>query len=83
MKLPRNLSGTDLVKVLKKRYGWEVHGREGSHVTLKKENEHLILTVPLHTQLDPGTLLAILRKANTLYDDIFPKNPTSLEKINF
>lgn len=73
MKLPRDLSGIDLVKVLKKHYGWEVHGREGSHVTLKKENEHVILTVPMHSQLDPGTLLAILRKANIEKDDFLNK----------
>lgn len=64
MKLPRNLSGIDVIKVLKKSFGWEVHGRAGSHVTLKKLNERVILTVPLHDHLDPGTFLAILRKAN-------------------
>ena len=73
MKLPRDLSGVDVVKVLKKHYGWEIHSREGSHVTLKKENEKIILTVPLHKQLDPGTLLAILRKANVEKEDFIAK----------
>ena len=73
MKLPRDASGIDVVKVLKKYYGWEIHSREGSHVTLKKVNEKIILTVPLHSQLDPGTLLAILRKANVEKDDFIEK----------
>ena len=64
MKLPRNLSGLNVVKVLTKYYGWEVHRREGSHITLKKSSERYILTVPNHNRLVPGTLLAILRKAN-------------------
>jgi len=73
MKLPRNLSGIDVIKVLRRHYGWEIHRREGSHVTLKKENERIILTVPLHNQLDPGTLLAILRKAGIEKEDFLAK----------
>ena len=73
MKLPRDLSGIDVIKILKKSYGWEIHSREGSHVTLKKENEKIILTVPLHRQLDPGTLLAILRKANIEKNEFLEK----------
>ena len=73
MKLPRDLSGIDVIKILKKNYGWDIHSREGSHVTLKKENEKVILTVPLHRQLDPGTLLAILRKANIEKNEFLEK----------
>lgn len=73
MKLPRDLSGIDVIKVLKKYYGWEIHSREGSHVTLKKINEKIILTIPLHRQLDIGTLLAILRKANIEKGDFIEK----------
>ena len=73
MKLPRNLPGIEVIKVLKKHFNWEIHSREGSHVTLKKENEKIILTVPLHKQLDPGTLLAILRKANIEKEDFLEK----------
>jgi len=73
MKVPRDLSGVDAIKVLKKHYGWEIHSREGSHVTLKKINEKIILTVPLHNQLDVGTFLAILRKANIEKDDFIEK----------
>ena len=73
MKLPRDLSGIAVIKALKKYYGWEIHSREGSHVTLKKESENVILTVPLHKQLDPGTLLAILRKANIEKEEFIGK----------
>ena len=73
MKLPRNLSGLEVIKVFKKYYGWEIHSREGSHVTLKKESEKVILTVPLHDQLDPRTFLAILRKANIEKNDFLEK----------
>ena len=69
MKIPRNLSGIDVIKVLKKHYDWEVYRRQGSHVTLKKKSEMEILTVPLHSQLDVGTFLAILRKANIEKED--------------
>jgi len=60
MKIP---SGIEVIKTLTKHYGWVVHSRAGSHVTLKKENEMSILTVPVHSQLKIGTFLAILRKA--------------------
>ena len=69
MKLPRNLSGFKLIKVLTKNYGWKTHNQSGSHVTLKKEGEKNILTVPLHNNLDPGTTLSILRKASVEKDD--------------
>ncbi len=61
MKTP---SGIDVIKILTKHYGWVIHRREGSHITLKKENEMSILTVPFHSQLKIGTFLAILRKAD-------------------
>ena len=73
MKLPKNLSGLELVKILTKHYGWQAHRREGSHITLKKENAASLLTVPLHKQLDTGTLLAILRKAKIERDDFIEK----------
>ncbi len=73
MRLPRNLSGAEFIKVLTKHYSWEIHRREGSHVTLKKEKEIEILTIPLHSDLRIGTLLAILRKAGIEKDDFLKK----------
>jgi len=73
MKIPRNLSGMEVIKVLVKYYDWEIYRRQGSHVTLKKKSEAKILTVPLHSQLDVGTFLAILRKANVEKEDFLNK----------
>lgn len=73
MKIPRNLSGMEVIKVLVKHYGWEVYRRQSSHVTLKKKSEAEILTVPLHANLDIGTFLAILRKANIEKEDFLKK----------
>ena len=73
MKIPRNLSGMEVMKALVKYYDWEVYRRQGSHVTLKKKSEAEILTVPLHYHLDIGTFLAILRKANIEKEDFLKK----------
>jgi predicted RNA binding protein YcfA (HicA-like mRNA interferase family) len=73
MKIPRNLSGMDVIKVLVKHYNWEVCRRHGSHITLKKKSEAEILTVPLHANLDIGTFLAILRKADIEKEDFLKK----------
>ena len=73
MKIPRNISGIGVIKVLVKHYDWEIYRRQGSHVTLKKKSESEVLTVPLHSQLDVGTFLAILRKANIEKEDFLNK----------
>ena len=59
--MPR-ISGQRLIKVLSK-FGWKVARQKGSHVTLVKEGSFVILTVPLHKELDRGTLRSIIRKA--------------------
>mgnify|MGYP000105987131 CR=1 FL=1 len=61
MKLPRDLSGEELAKLLRK-YGYEVTRQTGSHMrlTTKLEGEHHI-TIPKHKTLKPGTLNSILR----------------------
>ena len=60
MKLPRGLSGADLVKALS-RVGYEVTRQTGSHVRLTRfgsPNHHV--TVPEHRELATGTLAVIL-----------------------
>lgn len=61
MKLPRDLSGTDLVKALG-RLGYQEDHRTGSHVrlTTQRGGEHHV-TVPAHESIKIGTLNAILR----------------------
>ncbi|CAN5203222.1 hypothetical protein BH09BAC1_BH09BAC1_01760 [soil metagenome] len=60
MKLPRNLSGLDLIKALKK-YEYEIVRQKGSHIRLRTtlNGEHNI-TIPNHNPLKSGTLSAIL-----------------------
>ena len=73
MKLPTNLSGLEVIQVLTKYYGWGIHRRKGSHVTLKKTGSLEILTVPVHDRLDQGTLLSIIRKAGIEKEDFISK----------
>ena len=61
MKLPRDLSGQDLVKALA-RFEYVVMRQTGSHIrlTTQQNGEHHI-TIPLHDPLKIGTLNSILR----------------------
>ena len=62
MKLPRDLSGTELIKLLCKHYGYGRVNQEGSHVVLETTTprKHRI-SIPDHAQLRIGTLNAILK----------------------
>ena len=59
------VSGRKVIKALTKA-GFQVAGRKGSHVKLKKrvDDKVLIVIVPDHEELATGTLKAILRQAN-------------------
>ncbi len=62
MKVPRDLSGAHLVKVLCRDWGYRQLNQEGSHVILQTETpEHQRLAIPNHNPLRVGTLNAILR----------------------
>jgi predicted RNA binding protein YcfA (HicA-like mRNA interferase family) len=60
VKLPRDLSGSAVVKALERR-GFTVARQSGSHVRLVKAG--LRVTVPLHRSLAVGTLQSILNQA--------------------
>ena len=62
MRLPRDLSGSDLAKALA-RLGYQVTRRTGSHIrlTTRQRGEHRV-TIPAHDALKLGTLNAILRE---------------------
>jgi predicted RNA binding protein YcfA (HicA-like mRNA interferase family) len=62
MKLPRDLSGAELIKLLCKHFGYSRLNQEGSHVILETNDprQHRI-SVPDHSPLRVGTLNAILR----------------------
>jgi len=60
MKLPREISGEDLAKLLKK-YGYEITRQTGSHIrltTAEKGKHHI--TIPAHKYLKIGTLSSVL-----------------------
>jgi len=61
-KLPL-VSGKKCIKVLEK-FGFVIYRQRGSHITLVRENPPNQTTVPLHKELDRGTLKAILRQCN-------------------
>ena len=60
MRIPRDLSGGELLKLLKV-YGYEATRQTGSHIrlTIQQMGEHHI-TVPNHSPLKIGTLSAII-----------------------
>ena len=62
MKLPRDLSGAELIKLLCKHSGYRRVNQEGSHVILEtsEPRQHRI-SIPDHAPLRVGTLNAILR----------------------
>lgn len=62
MRLPRDLSGEDLISILERRWGYRSIRQVGSHVTLETDepSRHRI-AVPMHKVLRLGTLNAILR----------------------
>lgn len=61
MKIPRDLSGAELVKILCKQYGYRRIHQVGSHIILQTESPtHHRLSVPEHSPLRIGTLNAIL-----------------------
>ena len=66
-KLPR-ISGTEAIKAFR-RFGWQKVRQRGSHVTRAKAGTQLVLTVPLHFELDRGTLCRLIRDAGISVDE--------------
>jgi predicted RNA binding protein YcfA (HicA-like mRNA interferase family) len=60
MRLPRDLSGADLAKVLRV-LGYEITRQTGSHIrlTTRRRGEHHV-TIPSHSSLKIGTLGGVL-----------------------
>jgi predicted RNA binding protein YcfA (HicA-like mRNA interferase family) len=68
MRLPRDLSGQDLVRALR-ALGYQVTRQTGSHLRLTtlEHGEHHI-TIPQHGSLRVGTLAAILANIAQHFD---------------
>ena len=63
MKLPRELRGRDLARVLRAQWAYRQVNQVGSHIILETETpQHHRLSVPDHKPLRIGTLNAILRQ---------------------
>ena len=61
----RVLSGRDAVRIFEV-FGFSIAHQRGSHVKLKRTPDTgaaQTLTVPLHDEIDKGTLMAIYRQA--------------------
>ena len=62
MKLPRNVSGRDLVRSLRRDWKYQKIHQTGSHIILETdEPSRQRITVPDHKALRIGTLNSILR----------------------
>jgi predicted RNA binding protein YcfA (HicA-like mRNA interferase family) len=70
VKLPRDVSGREVIKVLQK-IGYRIVHRKGSHVRLRDDANprHLPVTVPDHKRIKPGLLRQILRNADLTVDE--------------
>lgn len=55
------ISGNDLIKFLTKKEGFQIIRQRGSHVRLA-HNDGRKTVVPLHPELDRGTLSGILKQ---------------------
>ena len=68
MKMPRSVSGTDLVKALK-RLGYEQTRQTGSHIRLSlQQPKQQHLTIPNHDPIKVGTLAAIVADVSAQLD---------------
>ncbi len=63
MRLPRDLSGDEVVRLLVRHFEYQIIRTRGSHVTVRRETSsdpsHSV-TVPQHRNLKVGTLDAIV-----------------------
>ena len=69
MKLPTDLSGQELVKVLL-RVGFVVNRQRGSHIILRRGNPYARFVVPDHKRVRLGTLRQILNEAGVTVEEL-------------
>ena len=67
-KLPRGMSGKEVVKALQ-RAGFYVKRQKGSHIVLRRDNPFAQVVVPDHKSVDTGTLTTILDGADLSVED--------------
>lgn len=61
----RNFSGREVISIFS-GFGFSVVSQKGSHVKLRRiaGGQKQSLTIPLHREMDKGTLKAIIRQAS-------------------
>jgi predicted RNA binding protein YcfA (HicA-like mRNA interferase family) len=69
VKLPTDLSGQELVKVLL-RVGFVVNRQRGSHIILRRGNPYARVVVPDHKRVRLGTLRQILNEAGVTVEEL-------------
>ncbi len=62
------ISGAQCVKALEKA-GFVVYRQRGSHITMVRQTPPAQTTVPIHKELDRGTLRAIIRQTGLSVDE--------------
>ena len=67
MKVPRDASGREVARALK-RLGFDDDGQRGSHMYFRKT--HFRVTVPNHDAIHPKTLQSIVRQAGITMDEL-------------
>ncbi|MEA3198889.1 MAG: hypothetical protein QOE90_317 [Thermoplasmata archaeon] len=67
----RVVSARELLRVLRS-LGFEVVGRKGSHIRLKRRDPSptRVVVMPDHAEIAPGTLASILRQAGLTREDL-------------
>ncbi len=73
MRLPRDISGDEMVRLLRRRYGYQFTRQVGSHMQLTttiRGTEHHV-SVPRHRYVRVGTLRTILTRVSN-YLEIEP-----------
>ena len=61
----RRLSGNEVIKIFNS-FAFTIHSQKGSHVKLRRmvEGRKQTLTIPVHEEMENGTLRAIIRQAS-------------------
>ena len=67
-KLPRGMSGKEVVKALE-RAGFYTKRQKGSHIVLRRDNPFAQVVVPDHKSVDTGTLASIIDGADLSVED--------------
>ena len=68
-KLPRDLSGEQVVKALQ-RAGFYVRRRRSSHVIMRRDSPLAQTVVPMHKSIDTGTLDIVIEGAGLTVEDL-------------